>query len=105
MCLFSSNYEHYLSIYITRRATKFGIYDFILGAKLTAEYGTGFRFNTLSDGLRRNYLDGKDEFKDVQFVITRTSNDIIQMVLTDPHGGVQSIQVATLMKADIDQGW
>jgi hypothetical protein len=53
MWFFSSNYEHYLSIYITRRATKFGIYDFILGAKLTAEYGTGFRFNTLSDGIHQ----------------------------------------------------
>lgn len=76
---------------------------YICGAKLTAEYGTGFRFDTLSDGLRRNYLDGKEKFKDVQFVITRTSNDTIQMVLTGPHGGLQSIQVATLMKTDIDQ--
>ncbi|XP_071161808.1 protein amnionless-like [Mytilus edulis] len=75
----------------------------ICGAKLTAEYGTGFNFDTLRNGLQRNQLDGKEDFKDVKFVVSRTSNDKIQISLTDKHGGLQSIHVATLMKADIDQ--
>lgn len=71
---------------------------------MTGEYGTGFRFDTLKNGLQRMYLDKRSELEDVQFVVSRTFNDKIQIVLTDKNGGVNSNNVATLMKADIDKG-
>lgn len=71
---------------------------------MTSEYGTGFNFVTLKNGLQRNYLDGRKDVDDVRMVVSRTSNNRIQIVLTDQNGGVNSVRVGRQIKTGLDQG-
>lgn len=47
------------------------------------KFGSGFRLDTLVNGIRRNLIDGKPEYKDVQVITSKISEDEIQMVLLD----------------------
>lgn len=72
----------------------------ICGAQLNVTYGVGFNFNTLKEGLQRNFLDGKDAYKDVGYIVSKLSSGKVQIILTDLDG-VQSSQVGNDMANDL----
>ncbi|OWF38673.1 protein amnionless-like [Mizuhopecten yessoensis] len=73
----------------------------ICGAVLSVQYGTGFKFADLRDGLQRSFLDDNDNYKDVQYIVSKMSDGHVQIVLSDVSGD-QSVQAGREMKADLD---
>ncbi|XP_033736051.1 protein amnionless-like isoform X2 [Pecten maximus] len=71
------------------------------GAILSVQYGTGFKFADLRDGLQRRFLDDNDNYKDVKYIVSKMSDGHVQVVLYDVSGDA-SIQVGGQMKADLD---
>ncbi|XP_069117898.1 protein amnionless-like [Argopecten irradians] len=71
------------------------------GAILSVQYGTGFKFAELRDGLQRRFLDNRDKYKDVQYIVSKMSDGHIQIVLSDTSGDA-SIQAGKEMKTDLD---
>lgn len=81
----------------------YNIYIYVLGAVLTVVYGSGFGFDTLRNGLNRTFLDGKEAYNNVIYIVSKLSNDNIQIVLSD-ETGTSGIAVGTAMKTELDSG-
>ncbi|XP_060067105.1 protein amnionless-like [Ylistrum balloti] len=73
----------------------------ICGAILSIQYGTGFNFADLRDGLQRRFLDDNDKYKDVQYIVSKMSDGHVQIVLSDVSGDL-SIKAGKQMKSDLD---
>lgn len=67
------------------------------------KFGSGFRFDTLVNGIRRNLIDGKPEYKDVQVITSKISEDEIQMVLLDTDG-VRASQLTREIAKEVQNG-
>lgn len=72
----------------------------VCGGMLNISFGVGFDFNTLKNGLQRNFIDNEDANKNVQYIVSKRSDGKIQVVLLDDDGG-QSSKVAAAMFVDI----
>lgn len=79
----------------------------LCGGVAVMKFGSGFRFDTLVNGIRRNLIDGKSEYKDVQVITSKISEDEIQMILLDTDG-VRASQltreIAKEVQNDINAG-
>lgn len=73
----------------------------ICGGILTLTFASGFRLDKLRDGLKRNVLDGKDEYKNVVFMVSKTTTNKIQIVLSDENG-LKSSDAAKQMEETLD---
>ncbi|XP_060576549.1 protein amnionless-like [Ruditapes philippinarum] len=73
----------------------------ICGGMLNISYGVGFNLNTLKNGIQRNFLDGKDAYKNVKYIVSKRTDGKIQMVLLDDDG-VQSSKVTAEIMADLN---
>ncbi|KAJ8302144.1 LOW QUALITY PROTEIN: hypothetical protein KUTeg_021131 [Tegillarca granosa] len=71
------------------------------GGILTLTFASGFRLDRLRDGLKRNVLDGKDEYKNVVFMVSKTTTNKIQIVLSDENG-LKSSDAAKQMEETLD---
>ncbi|KAK3093510.1 hypothetical protein FSP39_016612 [Pinctada imbricata] len=58
----------------------------LCGAVMVMEYGAGFRMSNLRDGLHRNVLDKSDDYKDMNYIVSKTHTGEIQIVLSDVNG-------------------
>lgn len=67
------------------------------------KFGSGFRLDTLVNGIRRNLIDGKPEYKDVQVITSKISEDEIQMVLLDSDG-VRASQLTREIEKEVQNG-
>lgn len=67
------------------------------------KFGSGFRLDTLVNGVRRNLIDGKQEYKDVQVITSKISEDEIQMVLLDSDG-VRASQLTREIAKEVQNG-
>lgn len=67
------------------------------------KFGSGFRLDTLVNGIRRNLIDGKPEYKDVQVITSKISEDEIQMVLLDSDG-VRASQLTREIAKEVQNG-
>lgn len=67
------------------------------------KFGSGFRLDTLVNGIRRNLIDGKPEYKDVQVITSKISEDEIQMVLLDSDG-VRASQLTREIAKKVQNG-
>lgn len=67
------------------------------------KFGSGFRLDTLVNGIRRNLIDGKLEYKDVQVITSKISEDEIQMVLLDTDG-VHASQLTREIAKEVQNG-
>lgn len=67
------------------------------------KFGSGFRFDTLVNGIRRNLIYGKPEYKDVQVITSKISEDEIQMVLLDSDG-VRASQLTREIAKEVQNG-
>lgn len=67
------------------------------------KFGSGFRLDTLVNGIRRNLIDGKPEYKDVQVITSKISEDEIQMVLLESDG-VRASQLTREIAKEVQNG-
>lgn len=67
------------------------------------KFGSGFRLDTLVNGIRRNLIDGKPEYKDVQVITSKISENEIQMVLLDSDG-VRASQLTREIAKEVQNG-
>lgn len=67
------------------------------------KFGSGFRLDTLVNGIRRNLIYGKPEYKDVQVITSKISEDEIQMVLLDSDG-VRASQLTREIAKEVQNG-
>lgn len=79
----------------------------ICGGMLNVSFGVGFNMDTLKNGLQRNFLNGKDAYKDVKYIVSKRSDGRVQIVLLDDDGVLSSKVTAEIMAeltADIGNG-
>ena len=67
------------------------------------KYGSGFRFETMLNGIRRNVIDGKAEYKDIQVITSKLYEGGIQMALVDTDG-VRASQLARAINTELQNG-
>lgn len=67
------------------------------------KFGSGFRLDTLVNGIRRNLIDGKPEYKDVHVITSKISENEIQMVLLDSDG-VRASQLTREIAKEVQNG-
>ena len=67
------------------------------------EYGSGFRFSTLRDGVKRNVLEKSDQFTDVRFIMSKLSTNTIQIVISDATGA-NSVTAGKAVLKEIQNG-
>ncbi|KAL4237784.1 hypothetical protein ACF0H5_002496 [Mactra antiquata] len=79
----------------------------ICGGMLNITYGTGFNLANLKNGIQRNFLYGKEAYSNVQYIVSKRSDNKIQMVLQDNDGKISSGVAMTIyneLKSDIANG-
>lgn len=74
-----------------------------IGGVVAMKYGSGFRFDTLVNGIRRNVIDGKADYKNIQVMTSKTSEGEVQMVLIDTDG-VRASQLAREITTEVQNG-
>lgn len=74
-----------------------------IGGVVAMKYGSGFRFDTLVNGIRRNVIDGKADYKNIQVMASKTSEGEVQMVLIDTDG-VRASQLAREITTEVQNG-
>jgi hypothetical protein len=67
------------------------------------KYGSGFRFDTMLNGIRRNVIDGKAEYKDTQVITSKLYEGGVQMALVDTDG-VKASQLAWAINTELQNG-
>ncbi|XP_062578072.1 uncharacterized protein LOC134239956 [Saccostrea cucullata] len=70
------------------------------GGVAVMKYGTGFRFTTLVNGIHRNVIDRKSEYKDITIITFKVYEGGVQMVLMDDDG-VKASQLAQEINTEI----
>lgn len=67
------------------------------------KYGSGFRFDTLLNGIRRNVIDGRAEYKDIQVITSKIDEGVVQVALVDTDG-VRASQLARAINKELQNG-
>ncbi|XP_056022820.1 uncharacterized protein LOC125649614 [Ostrea edulis] len=72
----------------------------ICGGVVVMKYGSGFRFDTLLNGIRRNVIDGRAEYKDIQVITSKIDEGVVQVALVDTDG-VRASQLARAINKEL----